>query len=169
VLVVWLVVGVVLLAVELHHLAFYALFAAVGCAAAAAVAGVAPDAVGLQAATAVAATGVGLVAVRPFVAKALDGRHHQLVVRGVHGGLVGHEAVTLDVVGDAHHQGHVRLTGERWLAVSGGDHAIPPDTAVVVTAVQGTTLVVWPVDGGVLPAVDPPDEPAPDGAEGRKT
>jgi hypothetical protein len=36
------------------------------------------------------------------------------------------------------------------LAVSGGDDRIPAGTKVIVTAVAGTTLVVWPVDG-VLP------------------
>jgi membrane protein implicated in regulation of membrane protease activity len=112
---------------------------------------------------------VGLVAVRPFIARALDARHHGLSVRGVHGGLVGHEAVTLDEVGDTHRHGHVRLTGERWLAVSGSGVTIPPDATVVVTAVQGTTLVVWPVDGGDRPTLDPPDDAAPDGAEGRQT
>ena len=46
--------------------------------------------------------------------------------------------------------GHVRLAGERWLAVSGGDQPIPAGTKVIVTAVAGTTLIVWPLDG-VLP------------------
>jgi membrane protein implicated in regulation of membrane protease activity len=58
---------------------------------------------------------------------------------------VGQEALTLDEVGDIARVGHVRLVGERWLAVSGSGNRIPPDTPVVVTAVQGTTLTVWPV------------------------
>jgi membrane protein implicated in regulation of membrane protease activity len=58
---------------------------------------------------------------------------------------VGQEAVTLDEVGDSEEIGHVRLVGERWLAVSGSGAPIPPDTPVLVTAVQGTTLTVWPV------------------------
>ena len=45
--------------------------------------------------------------------------------RGVHGTLVGEEVLTLDAVGDAHHLGHVRLAGERWLAVSGSGTADP--------------------------------------------
>ena len=51
--IVWIAVGVVLIAVELHHLAFYALFAAVGCFAAAAVASIVPDAIAAQVVTAV--------------------------------------------------------------------------------------------------------------------
>jgi membrane protein implicated in regulation of membrane protease activity len=64
----------------------------------------------------------------------------------VHGGLVGQEVVTLDRVSGPG-AGHVRLAGERWLAVSGAGQPIPAGTTVLVTAVDGTTLVVWPVDG----------------------
>jgi membrane protein implicated in regulation of membrane protease activity len=188
VVVVWLVFGVLLLLVELHHLAFFALFAAIGSFAAALVALFAPSAVAAQAGVAGAVGLAGVVAVRPFVSKAFDARRRTgLVARGVHGGLVGLEAVTLDEVGDAHRAGHVRLTGERWLAISGGGTAIPPGAAVVVTAVQGTTLVVWPVEGlGEVPpqigasdgetrssdaAVDQAssDDDAPDGADRRTT
>jgi membrane protein implicated in regulation of membrane protease activity len=142
----WLALGVVLLLVEMHHLAFFAMFAALGSFAAAAVAIVAPTAVPLQGGVAVGVGLAGVVAVRPLVSKAFDARRAGFSVRGVHGGLIGHEAVTLDVVGDAHRNGHVRLVGERWLAVSGSGEALPAGTVVVVTAVQGTTLLVWPVD-----------------------
>jgi membrane protein implicated in regulation of membrane protease activity len=94
---------------------------------------------------AVATTAAGIVAVRPFISRVYD-RHHRPahVARGVHGGLVGQEALTLDVVGDAHRPGHVRLAGERWLAVTIAED-IPPGTPVMVNDVRGTTLVVWPV------------------------
>jgi membrane-bound ClpP family serine protease len=55
--------------------------------------------------------------------------------------------LTLDVVGDERHPGHVRLAGERWLAVSGAERPIPAGTHVLVTAVRGTTLEVWPLEG----------------------
>ncbi|HEV3227549.1 MAG TPA: NfeD family protein, partial [Acidimicrobiales bacterium] len=77
---------------------------------------------------------------------------------GVHGGLVGQEAVTLDEVGDQHHLGHIRLAGERWLATTSGPN-IDAGRSVFVTAVRGTTLEVWPVDMGSIEA--------PDGADGR--
>lgn len=144
--VVWLVVGVLLVLVELHHLAFFALFAAIGSLAAALVAVMAPDAIALQAGVGTAVAAAGVVAVRPFVSRAFAARRGGHVVRGVHGGIVGHEALTLDDVGDAHRGGHVRLTGERWLAVSGSGQHIGPDTTVIVTAILGTTLVVWPLD-----------------------
>lgn len=181
--VVWLVIGVLLLLVEMHHLAFFALFAALGSFAAALVAVVAPGAIAAQGGVGVAVAAAGVVAVRPFVSQAFAARRGGHVVRGVHGGIVGNEAITLDDVGDAHRGGHVRLTGERWLAVSGSGRPIRPDTTVVVTAVQGTTLVVWPLDDLELergPAVDldvgletedldVDVDDAPDGADGSRS
>jgi membrane protein implicated in regulation of membrane protease activity len=145
VVVVWLLIGVGLFLFELRHLAFYALFGAIGSLAAALVAAAAPSALPLQAIVAIGVAGTGVVAVRPKISKAFAARHEGHVARGVHGGLVGQEAVTLDAVGDAAAVGHVRLVGERWLAVSGSGDIIPARTTVLVTAVQGTTLTVWPV------------------------
>ena len=146
----WIAVGVVLIAVELHHLAFYALFAAVGCFAGAAVASVFPDAVAVQVATAVVVAGLGILLVRGRISAAFAHHYEVQRARGVHGGLVGQEVLTLDLVGGLDRVGHVRLAGERWRAISGDDAPIPPGTRVLVTAVQGTTLVVWPV-GDPLP------------------
>jgi membrane protein implicated in regulation of membrane protease activity len=192
----WLIIGALLLLFEMHHVAFFAMFGAIGSFAAAVVAALAPEAVPLQVGVGLGVTAVGLVAGRPFVSRAFDMRHHGYSVKGVHGGLVGHEAVTLDEVGDVHRIGHVRLTGERWLAVCGSGEALPAGTAVVVTAVQGTTLVVLPVDAlGVVPLALPDlvedladdladttdadpagpagatsdSEDAPDGADGRRS
>jgi membrane protein implicated in regulation of membrane protease activity len=161
--VIWLVLGIVLLLVEMRHLAFYALFVAIGSLAASAVAVAVPSAIPLQLVVAVAVALAGVVAVRPAVSRAFPRHLGGHVARGVHGGIVGQEALTLDDVGTRHLRGHVRLTGERWLAVSGGDATIPAQTPVVVTAVEGTTLVVWPVG-------EPPggnELSSGDGADGR--
>jgi len=154
----WLILGVVLLAVEMHHLAFYALFGAAGAFAAAIVAAFAPSAYPAQVAVAVAVAVIGSVAVRPMVSEAMHRRRGGHVGRGMHGTLVGEEVITLDAVGDSLHGGHVRLVGERWLAVSGSGSPIPAGTRVLVTAVQGTTLTVWPVDG-ITPIAEPPELP----------
>lgn len=151
----WIAVGVVLIAVELHHLAFYALFAALGCFAGAAVAAVFPDAVAVQLATAVVVAVLGILLVRGRVSAAFAHHYEVERARGVHGGLVGQEVLTLDCVGGMDQVGHVRLAGERWRAISGGDAPIPPGTRVLVTAVQGTTLVVWPLDEPVPPGWQP--------------
>ena len=157
---VWLVLVVALVLFELHHLAFYALFFAIGALAAGIVAIVAPDAIGLQAIVAIAVSIAGVIVARPYVSNAFHRHRGGHVARGVHGGLVGQEAVTLDEVGDLHQIGHVRLAGERWLAVTGGPK-IEAGRSVFVTAVRGTTLEVWPVD---LKSIE-----APDGADGRTT
>src|SRR5689334_9804784 len=113
--VVWLVLAVVLIAFELHHWAFYALFGALGAFVAAAVAFASPGAIGLQCAVAVAVAAVGVVGVRPFMSRISDRRHlNTHVARGVHGGIVGQNCLTLDEVGDEQHAGHALLAGERW-------------------------------------------------------
>ena len=144
----WLVIAAVLLLFELRHLAFYALFGTVGCLGAAAIALLAPSAIALQGGVAGTVALVGVVTVRPLVSKAFASRRSGgHVTLGVHGGLVGQEAITLDRVGEAHLVGHVRLAGERWLAISGDGHPIGAQTKVLVASVQGTTLMVWPIDG----------------------
>ena len=155
---VWLVLVVALVLLELHHFAFYSIFFAVGALAAGIVSVVAPDAIGLQAIVAIAVSIAGVIVARPYVSKVFHRHKGGHVARGVHGGLVGQEAVTLDEVGDLHQIGHVRLAGERWLAVTGGPK-IEPGSSVFVTAVRGTTLEVWPVD---LKSIE-----APDSADGR--
>ena len=174
--VVWLVVGVVLLLAELRHLAFYLLFVGVGCLAAAAVALAAPGEVGVQAAVAVAVAAGGVIALRPAMSRTFHRHYGGEVARGVHGGLVGQEALTMDVVGSLHERGHVRLGGERWLAVSGAGEPIAAGTPVVVTAVEGTTLTVWPTGtflsgmegpaAGELPL--PPDQGPAGGPDGSR-
>jgi membrane protein implicated in regulation of membrane protease activity len=143
--VMWIVIGVALLAVELHHLAFFAMFGAAGAAAATVVAVVAPSAVPLQLGAAVAVAAVGVVAVRPHMSEAFARRGPGVRIGGVHGGLVGARGVTLDDVRpDA--TGHVRLLGENWLATTLDDDPIPPETPVIVTTVVGTTLTVRAVE-----------------------
>ena len=149
----WIAAGVVLLAVELHHLAFYALFAAVGCFAGAVVAVVAPGAVAVQVIAAVLVAAAGIVLVRPRVSAGAGGSPRRASHSGVHGGLVGQEVITLDLVGGLDAVGHVNLAGERWRAVSGADVPLPAGTRVLITGVEGTTLIVWPVDG-YLPFAD---------------
>jgi membrane protein implicated in regulation of membrane protease activity len=161
----WVALGVVLLLVELRHLAFFALFGAAGAFGAALVALVAPDLVVLQVVVAVVVAAIGIRAVRPWVQDALPVHHEGRLARGVHGSLIGEEVLTLDTVTE-HGTGHVLLAGERWLATSGSGDPIPVDTRVLVTGVDGTRLIVWPADGFVPPAVDltttdprRPDEP----------
>ena len=152
----WIAAGVILLAVELHNVAFYAVFAAVGCFAAAVVGLAAPDAIFLQIVAAVVVTAAGVLLVRPRLARPTGQGGHR--GRGIHGGFVGDEVVTLDVVGGPDRVGHVELAGERWRAVSGSDDLLPVGTRVVITGVEGTTLIVWPAEG-YLPVEGADDNP----------
>ena len=70
VLLFWIVTAVVLVAVELHSIAFFALFGAAGAAAAAVVAFISPDAIALQIVVAIAVGIVGILMLRPYVSKA---------------------------------------------------------------------------------------------------
>ena len=67
--------------------------------------------------------------------------------------VVGQQAVTLDRVATEKDVGHALLAGERWLAISADGRAIDADRPVTVTAVVGTTLVVWPT--GAFPPPGP--------------
>jgi membrane protein implicated in regulation of membrane protease activity len=141
VLVAWIVLAALLIVVELHHLAFFAMFGAIGAIAGAVVAAVAPDAIVAQVVTAVLVSAAGLVVVRPFVSRAFARRGDGVVVHGVHGGLVGARGTTLDEVPFLE-RGHVRLLGETWLAVAADEKPIAAATPVVVVSVSGTTLTV---------------------------
>ena len=142
--VVWIVLAIVLLALELHHGALYLLFGALGSLVAIVVAVIAPTAVGVQVLVAAAVAIVGIVVVRPLLRPLLRVRQDGLIARGVHGGFVGQSALSLDAIGDALHPGHVRLEGERWLAISADDQPIEAGRPVQIEAVRGTTLVVRP-------------------------
>jgi membrane protein implicated in regulation of membrane protease activity len=138
---VWIVMCVLLVAVELHHMAFFAMFGAAGAAASAVVAAVAPSAVLVQVGVAVGVATAGVVLVRPQMSHAFAHRGPGTAIGGVHGGLVGARGLTIDEVRlDA--DGHVRLLGENWLAVTADGSLIPPSTPVIVTRVVGTTLTV---------------------------
>ena len=138
---VWIVSAAVLVVIEVHHLAFFAMFAAAGAVAAAIVALVAPSVVSLQIGVAVAVAGAGIVIVRPYMSRAFAHRGPGVRIGGVHGGLVAARGVTLDDV-NRHEIGHVRILGEKWLAIAWDDEPIRPATPVIVMSVTGTTLMV---------------------------
>ena len=142
--VLWLVAGLLLVALEVHSQAFFAVFLAMGAFAAAIV-----TAAGLSlwlSAVAFAAVAVGGTALlRPAVRRAVDRRAGpRLALPGSSDGLIGSSALTIDPVGDEHHPGHARLAGESWLAVTEEPGGLAPHTQVMVVDVRGTTLVVIP-------------------------
>jgi membrane protein implicated in regulation of membrane protease activity len=143
----WLVLGLVLVGVEVHSQAFFAIFLAFGALAAALVVGV-----GLPLwLSAVVFAGVaigGVVTLRPAIKHVAERRSGpRLALPGSSDSLVGQRALTLDAVGDEHHPGHARLAGERWLAVTDEPGGVNAETQVMVVDVRGTTLVVMPYAG----------------------
>lgn len=143
--IVWVLIAVVMVAVEMHHLAFFAMFAALGAAAAAVVAAIAPSAVPMQIGVAIVVAGVGIAVVRPYVSRTFGPHGSGVAIRGVHGGLEGSRAFTTDEV-RTDPPGHVRILGEIWLAVPWNGQPIPPSTPVIVLDVTGTTLTVRTAD-----------------------
>ena len=145
--VVWLVAGLVLVGMEVHTQAFYALFLALGAFAATIVA-VFPTDVWLQAVVGAAVAILGTLLVRPTLAR-VSARHlgPRLTMQGASDNLVGQPALTLEPVGDENHPGHARLFNERWLAVTSTPGGVPAHVQVTVVEVRGTTLVVAPAKG----------------------
>jgi membrane protein implicated in regulation of membrane protease activity len=142
---VWIIIAVLLVAIELATVSFFAIFAAAGAVAAAIVAAFAPGAYGVQIAVAAVVAGIGVVVVRPYVSRVFGHRGDGSTVGGVHGGLIGAQAMTLDEIA-VHTPGHIRLLGETWLAVTHDGLTIAPGTPVNVTKVSGTTLTVKPAE-----------------------
>jgi membrane protein implicated in regulation of membrane protease activity len=154
-LIVWVVLAVVLIAVELHHAAFYALFGALGAIAAAIVTIAVPQLIWLQVLVAFVSGSLGVRFVRPYVSRALHRDITEPVAVGVHGGLVGETVEVLDEI-SPEHGGHVRLVGERWLAI------VEPKTgnfftagsSAVVSAVNGTTLTICALSTAIQPSTE---------------
>ena len=149
---IWFVAALGLLVIELTSTTFYSIFLAFGAFAAGLLDLAVPTSpIWLQATLAVVVALLGVVIGRPFLSQRLKRRGEPPLTPGVHGGFVGQRALPLDEIGDELHPGHVRLAGESWLAYSEDHGLIPTGTAVIVTAVRGTTLVVKPVSGSVTP------------------
>jgi membrane protein implicated in regulation of membrane protease activity len=142
--VVWLLAALVLLGLEVHTQAFYALLLALGAFVATLVALLATP-VWLQAVIGVGVALLGTFLVRPTLAR-IAAKHlgPPLRLPGASSNLIGQPALALEPIGDANHPGHARLFNERWLASAGSTQPIPAHTSVTVVAVLGTTLVVIP-------------------------
>ncbi|MBV8195096.1 MAG: NfeD family protein [Candidatus Dormibacteraeota bacterium] len=144
----WLVAGLLLVALEVHSQAFYAVFLALGAFAATIVAGIGLP-IWLSAVVFAAVSFAGTLLVRPTLKRMSDRRMPpRLALPGSSDSLVGSRALSLDPIGDEHHPGHARLAGERWLAVTDEPGGVAPDTQVMVVEIRGTTLVVMPFTTG---------------------
>lgn len=143
--VVWLVAGLLLVALEVHSQAFFAIFLAAG-AFAAAIVTAAGAPLWLSAAVFAGVAVGGTTLLRPELKRVVDRRAGpRLALPGSSDSLIGSSALTIDSIGDEHHPGHARLAGESWLAVTEEPGGVAPQTQVMVVDVHGTTLVVMPL------------------------
>lgn len=135
----WLIVAGIFVVLEVAHRAFYATFLAIG-ALAAALASLAGAPFAAQIPVFALASVAGLLAARPALMKAMSSGHYRLVSGA--GGLVGHEAVVTETVGDLRAPGKIRIQGEEWKALSGDGNPIAPGSIVMILELQGSTFIV---------------------------
>ncbi len=147
----WVAAAAILLAIELHHVAFFALFASLGCVGGALVAAVRPQLYVGQFAVALVLCALGIWLARPYVSQAFARRHEGNVPRGVHGAFIGSQAVVIDSV-TSEPGGHIRFVGENYLALS-SDHTVHATGDVVrITAVAGTTFSIESLSNRPIPS-----------------
>jgi membrane protein implicated in regulation of membrane protease activity len=140
---VWLIIAGVFAIIEVRSLAFYALFAAIGAAAAsltAALTGV----IGIQLAVFAFVSLAGVTVLRRLVKGALSDTRRPALVSGA-AGMVGQHATVVQQVKGPHHPGTVHARGEDWPAISYEDDPLEPGEVVVVVELDRTRLVVMSV------------------------
>jgi membrane protein implicated in regulation of membrane protease activity len=137
---VWLIIAGVFAIIEVRSLAFYALFAAIGAAAAsltAALTGV----IGIQVAVFAFVSLAGVTVLRRLVKGALSDTRRPALVSGA-AGMVGLHATVVRQVNGPHHPGTVHARGEDWPAISYEDGSLEPGEVVLVVELDRTRLVV---------------------------
>jgi membrane protein implicated in regulation of membrane protease activity len=158
---IWLAIVLAFGVGEVLTLAFYAVFPAMG-AAAAAVAALMGFSFEGQVVVFAAVSVLGVVAARPPLMSYLKRRQEPEMKSGAEE-MIGKEAPVVEDILDAHHPGHVRLHGENWPALSENGKPIHKGSTVRVTALRQATLVVAVVHAA-QPHVPPANAPA--GREG---
>jgi membrane protein implicated in regulation of membrane protease activity len=140
---VWLIIAGVFAIVEVRSLAFYALFAAIG-AAAASLASAFSGAIGVQVAVFAAVSLLGVVFVRRLVAGVLGSGNRPALLSGA-AGMVGQHGTVVRQVRGPHDPGTVHARGEDWPAISYEEIPLEPGEVVVVVELDRTRLVVIPI------------------------
>jgi membrane protein implicated in regulation of membrane protease activity len=137
---VWLIIAVVFAIVEIRSLAFYALFAAIGAAAASLTAAFTGE-IGIQLGVFVFVSLAGVTVLRRLVTGALSDVRRPGLVSGA-AGMVGQHATVVREVKGPHHPGTVHARGEDWPAISYEEEALEPGDVVLVVELDRTRLVV---------------------------
>lgn len=137
---IWLGVALAFLIGEILTTAFFAVFGAAGAAGAAVVAalGFAFDA---QAVVFAVVSLAGVVLGRPPLLRYLARRREPVMLSGAEN-MVGQIAVVVDPIRGPHQQGHVRIAGENWPALSEDGGPVRTGSEVVIKGLRQATLVV---------------------------
>jgi membrane protein implicated in regulation of membrane protease activity len=142
---VWLIIAGVFAIIEVRSLAFYALFAAIGAAAASLASAVSGSgAIGVQVAVFAAVSLLGVVFVRRLVTGVLSSGNRPALVSGA-AGLVGQHGTVVRQVRGPHSPGTVHARGEDWPAISYEESPLEPGEVVVVVELDRTRLVVMSI------------------------
>lgn len=136
----WLIIAFVFAIIEVRSLAFYALFAAIGAAAASLTAAITGQ-IGIQVAVFAVVSLAGVVVLRRLFTGVLSDRRRPALVSGA-AGMVGQHATVVRQVKGIHHPGTVHARGEDWPAISYEDEALEPGEVVLVVELDRTRLVV---------------------------
>ena len=135
----WVIVAIAFAVVEILTVAFFAVFITIG-ALGAAVASLLGFNLLVQAIVLGVVGVVGIAAARPFLVQRLHIGSHRLLSGA--DSMVGHQGVLSEAIVGGGHPGHLLISGESWPAVTEDASSVPAQTAVVVTAVRGSTLIV---------------------------
>lgn len=137
---VWLGIAIALLIGEILTTAFFAVFGAAGALGAAVVAafGLGFD---VQAVVFAVVAIAGALLGRPPLMRYLSRRREPVMLSGA-SNMVGQVAVIVDPIKGPHEQGHVRIAGENWPALSEDGAAVQAGSEVVIKGLRQATLVV---------------------------
>ena len=161
-LLLWIVVALVFAIIEVATVALYAGFLAIGAVVAAIVAAFLPSQEVIQVGGFAAASGLGVLAVRPFLMRRLRRPVAAETLSGAQA-MLGSVAFIVKRIDGGDHRGHARVFGENWPALSADGQPIEVGTEVRIVELRGATLVVEPARAPALPGApsgsDHPDSP----------
>ncbi|MGH7912823.1 MAG: NfeD family protein [Candidatus Dormibacteraceae bacterium] len=160
-LLLWIVVALVFAIVEVATVALYAGFLAVGAVVAAIVAVFVPNLEIVQVVVFVAASGLGVLALRPYLMRRLRRPVPAATLSGAQS-MLGNLATIVKRIDGGQERGHARIFGENWPALAADGNPIEVGTEVRVVELRGATLVVEPARESALPgAQEGSDIPGP--------
>ncbi|MDQ6885253.1 MAG: NfeD family protein [Candidatus Dormibacteraeota bacterium] len=135
----WVIVAIAFAVVEVMTIAFFAVFITIG-ALAAALAALLGFGLLVQVIVLGVVSALGIAAARPFLVQRVHIGRGPL--RSGADSMIGVHGVLTDPILGSSQPGHLKIAGELWPAITEDATSIPAETAVVVTGLRGSTLIV---------------------------